>query len=81
MNTILGFFTNVLASLVSSALGRIHPLLMIAAGLLLGIWITYMIMRHPDNKKAVKTEGGATVVGDLFADGLEAVSEAVTMAV
>jgi hypothetical protein len=70
LNAILGFFSNVLASVASNMLTRIHPLILLAVGLVAGVWITYMVMRDPSTKKGVAEEAAGSVVGDVVAAGI-----------
>lgn len=67
LNAILGFFSNVLASVASNMLTRIHPLILLAVGLVAGVWITYMVMRNPSTKTALTEEATGSVVGDVVA--------------
>jgi hypothetical protein len=78
-NTILGFFTNVLASLVTNMISRVPPAFLILIGIVMGAWITYILFRTQVKKEEVGKEATGSAIGDLFADGLEAVGEAAAM--
>lgn len=82
LNTILGFFTNVLASLVTNMISRVPPAILILIGIVVGAWITYILVRSSSSavkKEEVGKEATGSAIGDLFADGLEAVGEAAAM--